>query len=87
MATVIPRAEADLFLYQWVSAEAAAAVGLRVAAALADLVEVEGALAVEARAEAGNPMRTKEFLSKLEHDQIVLAIRNASSEECWKAIR
>jgi uncharacterized membrane protein len=55
-------------------------VGLRVAAALADLVEVEEALAVEVRAEAGNPMRTKEFLSKLEHDRIVKAIRDAESK-------
>jgi uncharacterized membrane protein len=35
---------------------------------------------VVARARAGNSMRTKEFLSKLEHDRIVQAIRDAESK-------
>ncbi len=43
-------------------------------------MEEEGDLAAEARARAGNSMRTKEFLSKLEHDQIVQAIRDAESK-------
>lgn len=33
-----------------------------------------------ARARAGNVMRTKEFLSKLEHDRIVCAIKDAESK-------
>ena len=33
-----------------------------------------------ARARAGNSMRTKEFLSKLEHDRIVQAIRDTESK-------
>ena len=33
-----------------------------------------------ARVRAGNAMRTKEFLSKLEHDRIVSAIRDAESK-------
>jgi len=37
------------------------------------------ALAEEAPARVGNEMRTKQFLSKLEHDQIVAAIRAAES--------
>jgi uncharacterized membrane protein len=36
---------------------------------------VVAASAAAALARAGNPMRTKEFLSKLEHDRIVKAIR------------
>ncbi len=39
-------------------------------------VEVSVAAALD---RAGNRMRTKEFLSKLEHDQIVRAIRDAES--------
>jgi uncharacterized membrane protein len=35
---------------------------------------------VAARAEAGRRMRTKEFLSRLEHDQIVRAIQDAESK-------
>jgi uncharacterized membrane protein len=48
-----------------------------VSAALAAEAEV---LAAEARAAAGKPMRTKEFLGKLEHDQIVQVIRDAESK-------
>ena len=46
----------------------------------ADLAAEAEVLAAEARAAAGKPMRTKEFLSKLEHDQIVQAIRDAESK-------
>ena len=47
--------------------------------------EVASAAAVEVsaaggRARAGNAMRTKEFLSKLEHDRIIDAIRDAESK-------
>ena len=37
-------------------------------------------MVVVARAQAGNSMRTREFLSKLEHDRIVAAIRGAESK-------
>jgi uncharacterized membrane protein len=37
-------------------------------------------LVAAAPAEVGNEMRTKEFLSKLEHDRIVHAIRDAESK-------
>lgn len=43
------------------------------------MVEVEVSAAA-AQAEVGNLMRTKEFLSKLEHDKIVKAIRDAESK-------
>jgi uncharacterized membrane protein len=36
--------------------------------------------AAAAQARAGNAMRTKEFLSKLEHDRIVRAIQDAESK-------
>jgi uncharacterized membrane protein len=36
--------------------------------------------AVVVRAEAGDEMRTKEFISKLEHDRIVQAIREAEAK-------
>jgi uncharacterized membrane protein len=42
-----------------------------------DLVVAVEVLAAVARARAGNSMRTKEFLGKLEHDAIVKAIRDA----------
>ena len=48
-------------------------------AGLADSVVVAGVSAAEARGRVGK-MRTKEFLSKLEHDQIVSAIREAESK-------
>ena len=52
---------------------------------VADLVVLQVGAAVEdlavvVRARAGRHMRTKEFLSKLEHDQIVQAIRDAESK-------
>lgn len=40
---------------------------------------VAGLVVVVAPAEAGNEMRTREFLSKLEHDRIVNAIRESES--------
>ena len=40
---------------------------------------VAGSVAVAARAEAGSEMRTREFLSKLEHDRLVNSIREAES--------
>jgi uncharacterized membrane protein len=48
--------------------------------AVADLAAAAEVLAAAARARAGNSMRTKEFLGKLEHDRIVHAIRNAESK-------
>jgi uncharacterized membrane protein len=48
-----------------------------VAAVLVDSAAAAEVSAVEARAEAGDLMRTKEFLGKLEHDEIVKAIRDA----------
>jgi uncharacterized membrane protein len=51
-----------------------------VVAGSADLAAAAEVSAVAARARAGNSMRTKEFLSKLEHDQIVQAIRDAESK-------
>jgi len=45
-----------------------------------DLAAEEEVLAEEERALAGRRMRTREFLSKLEHDRIVQAIREAESK-------
>jgi uncharacterized membrane protein len=42
--------------------------------------EAAAASVEAARAEAGRRMRTKEFLGKLEHDQIVRAIQDAESK-------
>src|SRR5437016_3974881 len=50
------------------------------AAALADSAAEAGVLAAEARDRVGSKMRTREFLSKLEHDRIVSAIREAESK-------
>jgi uncharacterized membrane protein len=47
------------------------------AAALADSAVEAGALAAEAQDRVGSQMRTREFLSRLEHDRIVDAIREA----------
>jgi uncharacterized membrane protein len=41
---------------------------------------VAGVLAAAARVRAGNQMRTREFLSKLEHGRIIKAIREAESK-------
>jgi uncharacterized membrane protein len=51
-----------------------------VAAGLADSAAEAGVLAAEARDPVGSKMRTREFLSKLEHDRIVSAIREAESK-------
>ena len=48
--------------------------------ALAGSVVAAGVSAAEAQDRAGEEMRTKEFLSKLEHDRIVHAIRDAESK-------
>ena len=48
--------------------------------AAVDLAGEAAASAAAARARAGNDMRTKEFLSKLEHDRIVQAIREAEAK-------
>jgi uncharacterized membrane protein len=45
-----------------------------------DLAVVAAASAVEEPAHGGDAMRTKKFLSQLEHDQIVDAIRTAESK-------
>jgi len=58
-------------------------VGLREmaeAVGLADSAAAEGVSEAEAQARVGSKMRTKEFLSKLEHDRIVQAIRDAESK-------
>jgi uncharacterized membrane protein len=47
---------------------------------LADSVVVAAVLAGVAQDRAGKRMRTREFLSKLEHDRIVHAIREAESK-------
>ena len=60
--------------------EAVAEAAGRLAAAVADLVAAEEVSAEAAPVRAGNQMRTKEFLSKLQHDRIVKAIREAESK-------
>ena len=47
---------------------------------MVDSAAEEAVLAAEARDRAGSKMRTKEFLSNLEHDRIVDAIREAESK-------
>jgi uncharacterized membrane protein len=51
-----------------------------VAAGLADSAAVVEALVAAAQDRAGDQMRTREFLSKLEHDRIIQAIREAESK-------
>src|SRR6266436_1546170 len=53
---------------------------MEVAAGLADSAAEAGVLVAEGRDRAGSKMRTTEFLSKLEHDRIVQAIRDAESK-------
>jgi uncharacterized membrane protein len=53
---------------------------VEVAAGLAGSAAVAGVLAAVAQGRAGSEMRTKEFLSKLEHDRIIRAIREAESK-------
>src|SRR5258707_2004997 len=50
------------------------------AAAVADSAAAAGVLAAEVRDRVGSKMRTREFRSKLEHDRIVAAIREAESK-------
>ena len=71
---VIHRAEAVLYFFRLEEE------GRRAEADSADLaVEVEVS-AVAVRAAVGKPMRTKEFLNKLEHDRVVQAIRDAEAK-------
>jgi uncharacterized membrane protein len=56
------------------------AVGPPAEAASAGSVVAVEVSAGAAQARAGNAMRTKEFLGKLEHDRIVAAIRDAESK-------
>jgi len=80
VVTVIRRAEAVPYFFL---EAVGAVVGRRAAVVAADLVDLAVAaevLAGEAPAQAGNQMRTKEFLSKLEHDLIIQAIRDAESK-------
>ena len=57
-----------------------AAARPRVVVGSAGLAAVVAALAAVAQAEAGDEMRTKEFLSKLDHDRIVRAIQEAEAK-------
>jgi uncharacterized membrane protein len=50
------------------------------AVGLADSVVAAGVSAAEAQDRVGSTMRTREFLSKLEHERIVSAIREAESK-------
>ena len=54
--------------------------GVAVAADSAGSAVAAAVSAVAARDRAGDQMRTKEFLSKLEHDRIIQAIRDAESK-------
>ena len=75
--TAIHRAEAVQSSYPRVAEED----GLpAVAAALVDLAAVAEVSGAAVRARAGKEMRTKEFLSKLENDRIVRAIRETESK-------
>src|ERR1700730_13085793 len=58
----------------------AAAAGRQVVAVSVASAAEAGVSAAAAQAQVGNDMRTKEFLSKLEHDRIVLAIREAEAK-------
>src|SRR5207247_8100407 len=66
------------FFYQWAVAEAGRPEA--VVAASADSAVEAGVSVAAGQARAGNEMRTREFLSKLEHDRIVQAIREAESK-------
>src|SRR5204862_7398739 len=63
-----------------VAAVAAGLRGVAVAAGLADAAAEAVALVEAARDRVGSTMRTREFLSKLEHDRILSAIREAESK-------
>ena len=75
--TAIHRAEAAQFFSPWVAAEAD---GRPEAVDPADSAAEAGVLVEAGQVRAGSEMRTKEFLSKLEHDRIVGAIREAESK-------
>jgi len=78
VAMAIHRAEAVRYFFRQELAEEG---GHREAAAdSVDSAAEEEVLAEEERAPAGRRMRTKEFLSKLEHDRIVQALRVAESK-------
>src|SRR4030095_16051820 len=62
-----------------VVAEAAGRPVTAVAEDSVDLAAAVEALGAAARDRAGDQMRTREFLSKLEHDRIIQAIREAES--------
>jgi uncharacterized membrane protein len=62
---------------QWVAVEEAGPP--EAVAVSADSAAAAGVLAAEALAQAGNEMRTREFLSRLEHERIVAAIREVES--------
>jgi uncharacterized membrane protein len=72
-------AERVQFFYQWAVAEEAGPPGAVVGVSADSAAEVEVSVAA-ARVRVGKGMRTKEFLSKLEHDRIVQAIRQAESK-------
>jgi len=74
--TAIHQAEGVPFFSRWVAAEA---VGRPVAVDPADSAAEAAVLVVAGQVRAGSQMRTREFLSKLEHDRIVGAIREAES--------
>ena len=77
MVTVIHHVEAVRYFSPWAGAEAV----LRPAAVDSVVLAVEAAASeAEEQARVGDQMRTKQFLSKLEHDQIVAAIREAESK-------
>ena len=74
--TAIHQAEEVRYFFQLV----AEAVGRPVAVDPADSAAEAGVLVGAGQVRAGSQMRTKEFLSKLEHDRIVGAIREAESK-------
>jgi uncharacterized membrane protein len=77
VVTVIHQVEAVRYFSRWAGAEAV----LRPVAVDSVVLAVEAAASeAEEQARVGDQMRTKQFLSKLEHDQIVAAIRAAESK-------
>jgi len=77
VVTVIHQVEAVRYFFRWAVAE----VVLRPAAVDSVVLAVEAAASeAEEQARVGDQMRTKQFLSKLEHNQIVTAIRAAESK-------
>jgi uncharacterized membrane protein len=77
VVTVIHQVEVARYFSRWAAAEAV----LRPAAVDSVVLAVEAAASAEAAPDrAGSEMRTKEFLSKLEHERIVSAIRAAESK-------